>query len=218
MKTRYLTTVILEITCLTTAKPLTADVSSLQDLLDGGTLTTTNTVFSNFELLSIGTSTIDPNQVSVETLNSSGGLNFIGNGELSLDAGDESIIFQLGFNASTSGPQWQSTGVDLSQGNASIGGFGVVDIFNSISDPNQILLAETNAVIDPGFGINVLSDDSLLDGPQSNVNFVSSFALFADSGAPTSIDSYQITLSVPEPGSCAALLFLSACTVLRRKR
>ena len=219
MKIYHVGTALVVFACLLTANPATADVSTLQALLDGGTLSNQNTVFSNFELVSdIGTNAIDASMVSVETLDGATGLNFVGNGQFALDAGDNSIIFQLIFNASTNGSMWQSSGVDLSGGGPNVSGSGLVDVFNTITDPNDMFLAETNAILDPAFGINVLADSGTLASSQSDVNFVSSFSLFADSGLATSIDSYQVTLSVPEPSGLMALLLLSAFTTAYRKR
>ena len=194
-----------------------ADASNLSDLFEGGELVDGLTTFSNFQLLSsLGTSSFDPGQVTVETTNGPVGLVFQGNGLLDLDAGTDSIIFQLTFDASTTGQSWTNTSVEFGMPN--VNGLGLIDVFNSISDTSATELANTNAILDPGFGIDVLSDTQLLNDPASEVTFVSSVSLFADTSSNVSLDSFQLTLSVPEPGSVFVLSSAAIIGLLRRTR
>ena len=200
------------------ASSASADFSSLEDLLNGGQLVQGTTTFSNFELLAdLGTNSFDASQVSVET-DGAAGLVFLGNGQFALDAGIDSIIFQIGFDVETTGTAWGRTNADLSLGNPQAANDGLIDLFNSVSDPSSQLLAETNAVVDPAFGLNVLNDSQLLADPQSSVEFVSSFSLFADPSAAVSIDAYRVSLSVPEPNSAILICGLTLLSTIRRRK
>ncbi len=216
---RTLTVCIALFSCMILlASSAVADISSLDDLLNGDQLIQGNSTFSNFELLAdLGTSSIDTSQVFVETDGASG-LVFIGNGQFALDAGDDSIVFQIGFDVETTGTSWGRTNTDLSLGDPQAADVGLIDLFNSVSDPSSQLLAETNAVVDPAFGLNVLNDSQLLADPQSSVDFVSSFSLFADPSSAVSIDAFRVSLAVPEPNSAILICGLTLMSTIRRRK
>ena len=199
---RYVTTMLCAaLPCLLYSSSR-ADMSTLDTLLAGNSLISGNTVYSNFELLAdLGTSSVDFSQVNVETLSGSNGLVFQSSDQFVLDAGNESIIFQIGFDAETTGTAWRNTGVDRLDGNAIVSGGGLIDIFNSVSDASDQPLANTNAILDPSFGIDIDTDQQTLGGPFSSVNFDTSLTLFADAAGGVAIDSFRVTLAVPEPNS-----------------
>ncbi len=198
-----------------------AESDSLANLIDnGGTLTDGNFSYFNFQFLSdIGTNPLDLSQINVQTVNNlQTGLDFLGNGQFTLDPSDSnSIILQIAFDVAASGSPVQFSGVGLT--GAEVGGLGLVDVFNSISDAAGNQLATTNAILDPGFGISQPFDSQALGGAFSNLSFETSLSLFSDANSTVSLDSFRVTVAVPEP-TIATLLGcgIAGLTLVRRRR
>ena len=194
----------------------TADTASLQELVNGASLNSGLTTYDNFQFLAdFGSVSPDISQITVMTLGN--GLEFHGNGEFSLDAGVESIIFQLGFNTNTAGSSFRFGGVDLSNGNPMVSGEGLIDLNNKFSASGSTV-ATAYAIIDPLFGINEPKDTQPFLSPSTQISSVASVTLFADPNSTVSLESFQVTLSVPEPSSIVFLVVCGASMLIRRKR
>lgn len=218
-KEKYSIAIVMLLSCMLVGN-VRADMASLDQLLSGGTLSDGTTIYSNFQLLAdIGTIAIDPAEITVETLSFSGGLEFQGNGQLNLDAGNDSIIYQIGFDAVAFDTSWAGIGANIGDGNAIVGGDGLIDLFNQSSDPFGASLGNANAILDPSFDINVETGFASFADLQTDVRIVSSLSLFSDQASSVSLDSYQVTLSaVPEPTAAGLIGLISIATVCRRTR
>ena len=196
------------------------DMASLDELLGGGSLTDGGTTYSNFQLLmDIGTVSIDPALISVETLSMSGGLEISSMDPLNLDAGSDSIIYQFSFDAETVDTLWTGTGADLSQGNAIVAGDGLIDLFNQTSDPLGASLGDANAILDPSFGFNDPTGFAAYGSNQDSVSVVSSLSIFADGSSSVSLQSYRVSLTtIPEPTSAGLIGLISIFATSRRSR
>ena len=208
-----------------TATNATADhIATFSDLFSGNSLIDGNTTYSNFELVSdFGTVQLNFDDIQVEGIGN--GLEFSSQNEFFLFPGDDSIILQFSFDVSPTVP---GPGQPLFTAGASsfasdvpfIMGDGVADLFTEFSTPDGELLATTNAILDPAFGIEQLFDEQGFGSAEEELRVQANLSLFADGDSLVALRSFQITTTaVPEPGITSALgVLLSSVLFTRRRR
>lgn len=206
--------------CLVTtysAEGTHADEAQLADLLNGGALVEGGQTYSNFLLVGDdGSVSPDVSQIRVATTSS--GLEFASVDQFQLDSGLDTIAFQVQFDANTVGPGFLVAGADLGLANSQPGDSGVVDLFAEFSRTSGDYLVEANAFDDPFLGEQRLVDTQLIGSSESDIRSIASFTLFADPTSAVSVDSFRVTISVPEPASGSLFALLGGVCLFRRRR
>lgn len=195
---------------------LSADMSTLDQLLGGGTLTHGTTTWQNFSLVADdGSISPDLSLVSVSTFNN--GLDFSSMSEFQLASGLDTISIQVAFDVVDFDRSLSTGGVDLSNGGVDAGSTGVVDLFADFQTLSAGFLGEANAFADPFAGGDQLSDSIRFGQGVNELRAFTSLTLFGDPNSSVSVNSFRVVTAVPEPGS-VILLVGAGCLVITRRR
>ena len=194
-------------------------IATFSDLFNGDSLIDGATTYSNFQLISdIGTVSPNFDDISVEGIGN--GLEFSSANEFFLFPGEESLILQFSFDVVTGpGPGFTTGASNFAADVPFIFGNGVADLATDFESSEGNLLASTNAIIDPAFGIEQLFDEQPFGVLASDLTVQANLSLFSDNESLVALRSFQInTTAVPEP--CATLFagLLIGGAMCRRRR